>query len=94
MPITEYMGDGVYATIDTQGITLDLRGQDDTTVIVMEPEVWDTLTTFVSRYMTLSDWLSKEATESSDAAHDASGSDSQEPASEGCAESLPESSDP
>ena len=91
MPITEYMGDGVYATIDTQGITLDLRGQDDTTVIVMEPEVWDTLTTFVSRYMTLSDWLSKEATESS---HDASGSDSQEPASEGCAESLPESSDP
>jgi hypothetical protein len=28
------------------------------------------------------------------AAHDASGSDSQEPASGGCAESLPESSDP
>jgi hypothetical protein len=36
----KYLGDGVYATVDEYGeITLDLRGQDHTTSIVMEPQV-------------------------------------------------------
>ncbi|RKZ86752.1 MAG: hypothetical protein DRQ39_05330 [Gammaproteobacteria bacterium] len=35
----DYLGDGVYATFDGYAITLDLRGQDCTTVIVLDPEV-------------------------------------------------------
>ncbi|MCP4166036.1 MAG: hypothetical protein GY759_09110 [Chloroflexi bacterium] len=34
-----YLGDGVYASFDGFSITLDLRGQDNTTRIVLEPEV-------------------------------------------------------
>ncbi len=34
-----YLGDGVYASFDGFSITLDLRGQDNTTHIVLEPEV-------------------------------------------------------
>jgi len=44
---TEYIGDGVYATFDGYGIVLDLRGQDDTTRICIEPEVWVSLQRFV-----------------------------------------------
>lgn len=32
-----YLGDGVYASFDGYGIVLDLRGQDTTTRIVLEP---------------------------------------------------------
>lgn len=35
----QYLGDGVYATYDGYGIWLDLRGQDDTTRIYLEPDV-------------------------------------------------------
>jgi hypothetical protein len=34
-----YLGDGVYASFDGYHITLDLRGQDSTTRISLEPEV-------------------------------------------------------
>lgn len=34
-----YLGDGVYAWFDGYHILLDLRGQDNTTKIAMEPEV-------------------------------------------------------
>ncbi len=35
----EYLGDGVYATADYPSIKLDLRGQDNATVIYLEPAV-------------------------------------------------------
>ena len=41
--IETYLGDGVYATYDRFGITLDLRGQDDTTKISLEREVFEAL---------------------------------------------------
>ncbi len=41
-----YLGDGVYATFDGFSVTLDLRGQDNTTRIVLEPEVLDALVKF------------------------------------------------
>ena len=44
--VETYLGDGVYATFDGQCITLDLRGQDDTTRIVLEPEVLEALIRF------------------------------------------------
>ena len=34
-----YLGDGVYASFDGYAIVLDLRGQDNTTRIVLEPIV-------------------------------------------------------
>lgn len=39
----EYLGDGVYASFDGRQVWLDLRGQDDTTAIAMEPEVLEAL---------------------------------------------------
>ena len=41
-----YLGDGVYAHFDGYGITLDLRGQDNTTKIFLEPSVMSNLITF------------------------------------------------
>ena len=38
-----YLGDGVYASCDGYHIILDLRAQDSTTRIAMEPPVWDAL---------------------------------------------------
>lgn len=35
----EYLGDGVYASFDGYHIILDLRGQDNTTRIALEPPV-------------------------------------------------------
>ena len=34
-----YLGDGVYASFDGFNIILDLRAQDSTTFIALEPEV-------------------------------------------------------
>ena len=34
-----YLGDGVYASFDGFNIILDLRGQDNTTRIALEPQV-------------------------------------------------------
>ncbi len=34
-----YLGDGVYASFDGHNIILDLRAQDSTTRIALEPEV-------------------------------------------------------
>jgi hypothetical protein len=48
-PIEDYLGDGVYATFDGYDLTLDLRGQDDTTRIVLEPQVLEALLRFHSR---------------------------------------------
>jgi hypothetical protein len=38
-----YLGDGVYASYDGYVIWLDLRGQDSTTKIGLEPEVLNNL---------------------------------------------------
>ena len=45
----EYLGDGVYVVFDGYNISLDLRGQDQTTQIVMEPRVVDALMRFIER---------------------------------------------
>ena len=34
-----YLGDGVYASFDGEYILLDLRGQDNTTRIALDPDV-------------------------------------------------------
>lgn len=39
----KYIGDGIYASYDGYHIILDLRGQDDTTRIVLEPSVFNAL---------------------------------------------------
>jgi hypothetical protein len=38
-----YIGDGVYASFDGYHIVLDLRAQDSTTRIALEPKVLDRL---------------------------------------------------
>ena len=47
MEIERYLADGVYAVFDNGAITLDLRGQDDTTVIVLDEETINELTKFI-----------------------------------------------
>lgn len=47
MRTEQYLGDGVYAVFDGYAITLDLRGQDSTTRIVLEPETLKALSRFV-----------------------------------------------
>ena len=44
-----YLGDGVYASFDGYYIVLDLRGQDNTTRISLEPPVFDALVLFKER---------------------------------------------
>ncbi len=41
-----YLGDGVYAAFDGYHVVLDLRGQDNTTRIGLEPAVLDALNKF------------------------------------------------
>ena len=41
-----YLGDGVYASSDGYYIHLDLRGQDSTTKIALEPPVFEALIQF------------------------------------------------
>lgn len=41
-----YIGDGVYASSDGYYIILDLRSQDSTTRIALEPAVYDALVAF------------------------------------------------
>lgn len=41
-----YLGDGVYASFDGYHIVLDLRGQDSTTRVCLEPAVFDALVKF------------------------------------------------
>jgi len=43
LPKDVYLGDGVYASFDGYCIVLDLRGQDSTTRIALEPEVFKAL---------------------------------------------------
>lgn len=43
MMSAEYLGDGVYASFDGYHVVLDLRGQDNTTRIALEPAVLDRL---------------------------------------------------
>lgn len=45
----DYLGDGVYASYDGYGITLDLRAQDHYTRIVLEPEVMRALRRYEER---------------------------------------------
>ena len=42
----QYLGDGVYASFDGYHTILDLRGQDNTTRIALEPAVMDALIGF------------------------------------------------
>lgn len=45
----DYLGDGVYASFDGYSIVLDLRGQDSTTQIALEPSVMNALQRFRER---------------------------------------------
>lgn len=45
----DYLGDGVYASFDGYHIVLDLRGQDSTTKIALEPAVINAFNRFVGR---------------------------------------------
>lgn len=45
----EYLGDGVYASFDGYHIVLDLRAQDSTTRIALEPRVMRLLKEFEQR---------------------------------------------
>lgn len=47
--IEVYLGDGVYATRDGWLLWLDLRGQDTTTRIALEPSVFSSLKDFYER---------------------------------------------
>ena len=42
----QYLGDGVYASYDGYGVILDLRAQDSTTRIYLEPQVFQALVTY------------------------------------------------
>jgi len=55
MPEThdEYLGDGVYASFDGCHVCLDLRGQDDSTRIALEPSVFENLLRYKTRMDTL-----------------------------------------
>ena len=45
----DYLGDGVYASFDGYHIILDLRGQDNTTSIALEPSVIEALLRYKER---------------------------------------------
>lgn len=45
----DYLNDGVYASYDGGSIALDLRGQDDTTRIVIDDDTWKALKRFAAR---------------------------------------------
>lgn len=47
----EYLGDEVYASFDGYHIILDLRGQDSTTVVHLEPAVFDKLIRYRERML-------------------------------------------
>ncbi len=50
MPIPDdYLGDGVYASFDGVFIVLDLRAQDSTTRIALEPGVMEALIHYYER---------------------------------------------
>ncbi len=44
-----YLGDGVYASFDGYHIWLDLRGQDNSTRIALEPRVFEALLRYKTR---------------------------------------------
>jgi len=48
-PTEEYLGDGVYVVFDGYSFVLDLRGQDNSTKIILEPVVMDALDRFRKR---------------------------------------------
>ena len=48
-PSSTYLGDGVYAEFDGYHIMLDLRGQDSTTKIALEPSVMNALHQYAKR---------------------------------------------
>lgn len=45
----EHIGDGVYASFDGYQIWLDLRGEDSTTAIALEPEVMQRLIEYAKK---------------------------------------------
>lgn len=46
----QYLGDGVYATVDEQGLTLTTEnGEEVTNRIVLEPDVYDALVRFMAQ---------------------------------------------
>ncbi len=47
----EHLGDGVYASFDEYNIVLDLRGQDNFTKIVLEPNVFNALVKYKENVM-------------------------------------------
>lgn len=50
MALKQYVGDGVYVELDAQGIVLTTEnGEETTNRIVLEPDVWDNLTRYVTK---------------------------------------------
>jgi hypothetical protein len=54
-----YLGDGVYASYDGYHIVLDLRGQDSTTRIALEGEVFTSLIKYRTDLFVALDALNK-----------------------------------
>ena len=46
----QHLGDGVYASFDGYHVVLDLRAQDDTTRICLEPQVLRNLIYYAQRH--------------------------------------------
>ncbi len=61
-----YLGDGVYASFDGYHVVLDLRGQDSTTRIALEPAVFSALQTYRYDMCKLADDAYKEANHETD----------------------------
>jgi len=59
----QYLGDGIYASFDGTSIILNLRRQDSTTRIALDPEVFDALVRYRS-------WLLMELVGNKDSSND------------------------
>ena len=56
-----YLGDGVYASFDGFSVVLDLRAQDSTTRISLEPTVLRALAEYVDRVAAIAGQAKKDA---------------------------------
>lgn len=56
-PSDMYLGDGVYASYDGYHVVLDLRGQDTTTRIALDPKVIENLFTYCGQVGVYAEWL-------------------------------------
>jgi len=59
----DYLGDGVHASFDGYHIVLDLRGQDNTTRIALDPDVLNTLDRYRERVRAVLEQMTKKQSE-------------------------------